>query len=276
MFQDANKKIFIIVNDYKKIKKLWRCNEMKIVKRTLQGLFFFGLLIGFIILTGTIKRDNTYYGQYFFDALLILVTAISLFEMISAVKEAGYRPMQAPLFVVLVLAYPAVKFLGYQGILILIAFEVFLLFLFYIFDPSRKFNDFLISIFIFIYPLLPMIVGMQLISQFGMIPILTAIGAAMMADVVAFYFGSLIKGPKIFPKISPNKTYSEISYWVDWGGLGALVVYALFEQQYSLIGLFLVIFSIPGCLSINWCCNWILGELGIWQRSRIKDAGIRI
>jgi hypothetical protein len=102
---------------------------MKIVKRTLQGLFFFGLLIGFIILTGTIKRDNTYYGQYFFDALLILVTAISLFEMISAVKEAGYRPMQAPLFVALVLAYPAVKFLGYQGILILIAFEVFLIFL---------------------------------------------------------------------------------------------------------------------------------------------------
>jgi phosphatidate cytidylyltransferase len=246
---------------------------MKIVKRTLQGLFFFGLLIGFIILTGTIKRDNTYYGQYFFDALLILVTAISLFEMISAVKEAGYRPMQAPLFVALVLAYPAVKFLGYQGILILIAFEVFLLFLFYIFDPSRKFNDFLISIFIFIYPLLPMIVGMQLISQFGMIPILTAIGAAMMADVFAFYFGSLIKGPKIFPKISPNKTYSGSLIGLIGGGLGALVVYALFELTnipLNRIVVFGDLFNPWMFYPLIGAVIGFLGELGDLAASRIK------
>lgn len=246
---------------------------MKILKRTLQGFFFFGLLMGFIILTGTIKRENIYYGQYFFDALLLIVTVISLFEMISAVKEAGYKPIQIPLFIALILAYPAVKFLGYQGIMLLIAIAIFLLFLFYIFDSSTKFNDFLISIFVFIYPLLPLIVGMQLINQFGMIPILTAIGAAMMADVFAFYFGSLIKGPKIFPKISPNKTYSGSFIGLIGGALGALVVYALFELTnipLNRIVVFKDIFNPWLFYPVIGIAIGFLGEIGDLAASRIK------
>ncbi|MFA7663442.1 MAG: phosphatidate cytidylyltransferase [Clostridia bacterium] len=246
---------------------------MKILKRTLQGFFFFGLLMGFIILTGTIKRENIYYGQYFFDALLLIVTVISLFEMISAVKEAGYKPIQIPLFIALILAYPAVKFLGYQGIMLLIAIAIFLLFLFYIFDSSTKFNDFLISIFVFIYPLLPLIVGMQLINQFGMIPILTAIGAAMMADVFAFYFGSLIKGPKIFPKISPNKTYSVSFIGLIGGALGALVVYALFELTnipLNRIVVFKDIFNPWLFYPVIGIAIGFLGEIGDLAASRIK------
>lgn len=246
---------------------------MKILKRTLQGFFFFGLLMGFIILTGTIKRENIYYGQYFFDALLLIVAFISLFEMISAVKEAGYKPIQIPLFIALILAYPAVKFLGYQGIMLLIAIAIFLLFLFYIFDSSTKFNDFLISIFVFIYPLLPLIVGMQLINQFGMIPILTAIGAAMMADVFAFYFGSLIKGPKIFPKISPNKTYSGSFIGLIGGALGALVVYALFELTnipLNRIVVFKNIFNPWLFYPVIGIAIGFLGEIGDLAASRIK------
>jgi len=246
---------------------------MKILKRTVQGFFFFGLLMGFIILTGTIKRENIYYGQYFFDALLLIVTVISLFEMISAVKEAGYKPIQIPLFIALILAYPAVKFLGYQGIMLLIAIAIFLLFLFYIFDSSTKFNDFLISIFVFIYPLLPLIVGMQLINQFGMIPILTAIGAAMMADVFAFYFGSLIKGPKIFPKISPNKTYSGSFIGLIGGALGALVVYALFELTnipLNRIVVFKNIFNPWLFYPVIGIAIGFLGEIGDLAASRIK------
>ena len=246
---------------------------MKILKRTLQGFFFFGLLMGFIILTGTIKRENIYYGQYFFDALLLIVAFISLFEMISAVKEAGYKPIQIPLFIALILAYPAVKFLGYQGIMLLIAIAIFLLFLFYIFDSSTKFNDFLISIFVFIYPLLPLIVGMQLINQFGMIPILTAIGAAMMADVFAFYFGSLIKGPKIFPKISPNKTYSGSFIGLIGGALGALVVYALFELTnipLNRIVVFKDIFNPWLFYPVIGIAIGFLGEIGDLAASRIK------
>ncbi len=223
---------------------------MKILKRTFQGLFFFSILMGFIILSGTIKRNDIYFGQFFFDALLLAVTIISVIEMIITAQEAGYpqnsaiplseykkdkekingyNPLIAPLITAVVLSYPAIKFFGYKGLLLLMALEIILLFLFYVFNNKVKINDFLISIFIFIYPILPMTVAMQLVNAYGMIPLLTAIGSAMMADVFAFYFGSLIKGPKIFPKISPKKTYSGSIMGLVGGVIGALVVYALFE-----------------------------------------------
>ncbi len=62
-----------------------------------------------------------------------------------------------------------------------------------------------------------------------MIPLLLAVGSAMMADAFAYYFGSLIKGPKIFPKISPNKTYSGFFMGLLGGAVGAIIVYAMFE-----------------------------------------------
>lgn len=249
---------------------------MKILKRTLQGLFFFSLLMGFIIVTGTIKSGNTYYGQFFFDALLIIITLVSAFEMISTSKEAGYNPLIIPLIVAVILSYPAVRLFGYQGVFILIGVELFFLFMFYIFDSRINFNDFLVSIFIFLYPILPMVIGMQLINQYGMIPLLTAIGAAMMADVFAFYFGSLIKGPKIFPKISPNKTYSGSFMGLVGGVLGALVAYGLFELIPNLPLNRVVYFSgiYPQQTWLFYALTGlvigVLGEIGDLAASRIK------
>jgi phosphatidate cytidylyltransferase len=51
----------------------------------------------------------------------------------------------------------------------------------------------------------------------------------MLADTIAYYAGSAIKGPKIFPKISPNKTYSGSIIGLLGGVAGALIVYAMFE-----------------------------------------------
>lgn len=267
---------------------------MKIIKRTFQGIFFFSILMGFIILTGTLKRNDTYFGQYFFDALLLIVTVISVFEMILTAKEAGYSqnsgitlseyknqkekingytPLIIPLITAAILSYPAIKFFGYKGILLLIAFELFMLFLFYIFNNKIKINDFLISIFIFIYTILPMAVAMQLVNAYGMIPLLTAIGSAMMADVFAFYFGSLIKGPKIFPKISPKKTYAGSIMGLVGGVIGAIVVYALFELTNLPLNKVIVysdhynpwlFYSLTG-LTIG-----LLGEIGDLAASRIK------
>ena len=42
------------------------------------------------------------------------------------------------------------------------------------------------------------------------------IGASILTDTCAYVFGSWIKGPKIFPRISPSKTYA--------GTLGAFIV----------------------------------------------------
>ena len=40
--------------------------------------------------------------------------------------------------------------------------------------------------------------------------------SSIMTDTFAYFFGSWLKGPKIFPRISPSKTYS--------GTLGSLIM----------------------------------------------------
>lgn len=213
----------------------------RVLKRTIQGLLFLVVFVGIVVLTGTIKstNDNYYYGQYFFDALLLIVMAVALYEMISATKAGGYNPQVIPLCIILVISYPIVKLFhflpfsffagGYHGILIFVVISILLLFLFYVFDTRVTFNNFLVSLFLLFYPILPLVVAFQLINQFGMIPLLLAVGSAMMADAFAYYFGSLIKGPKIFPKISPNKTYSGFFMGLLGGAVGAIIVYAMFE-----------------------------------------------
>lgn len=211
----------------------------RVLKRTVQGLLFLVIFFGIVVLTGTMKsaNDNYYYGQYFFDALLIIIMAIALYEMISATKAGGYNPQVIPLCIILVISYPIVKLFhllpflagGYHGILIFVVISILLLFLFYVFDAKVTFNNFLVSLFLLFYPILPLVVAFQLINQFGMVPLLLAVGSAMMADAFAYYFGSLIKGPKIFPKISPNKTYSGFFMGLLGGAVGAIIVYAIFE-----------------------------------------------
>lgn len=254
---------------------------MKILKRTVQGFLFLAIFLGFIVLTGVIKVDNIYYGQFFFDAIIFLAMAVALFEMISATKTKGYSPQVIPLVIILIISYPTIKLFhhfmgsGYHGLLVFLAFSFSLLFLFYIFDQKCSFNDFLISLFLVFYPIVPMLIAVQVINMYGMLPLLLAIGAAMMADVFAFYFGSLIKGPKIFPKISPKKTYSGFIMGMIGGAIGAILVYALFELTpiplnrivifgekynpwlfYSLIGVVI----------------GVIGEIGDLAASRVKRS----
>jgi phosphatidate cytidylyltransferase len=66
-------------------------------------------------------------------------------------------------------------------------------------------------------------------NAYGMLPFLMACASAMLADTIAYYAGSAIKGPKIFPKISPNKTYSGSIIGLVGGVAGALIIYAMFE-----------------------------------------------
>ncbi|MDR0850272.1 MAG: phosphatidate cytidylyltransferase [Christensenellaceae bacterium] len=61
----------------------------------------------------------------------------------------------------------------------------------------------------------------------------------MFSDSAGYIFGSLIKGPKIYPKLSPKKTWSGSVFSLLGGIVGALTVYfsfaAIFPEVYSII-----------------------------------------
>ena len=198
---------------------------MKILKKTLTGLLMLGILLGFIFLTSLWDGQ----GQYFFDALVLVVLALSTFEMVKCTKDKGYNVEIIPLIIVVVGVYPAIKFLGYFGFFMVLCSGMILAFCFFVFDQRVALKDILMTLFIMLYPITPIMCVLQTINAYGMLPFLLAAASAMLADTIAYYAGSAIKGPKIFPKISPNKTYSGSICGLVGGIAGALIVYAMFE-----------------------------------------------
>ena len=198
---------------------------MKVLKRTVTGIILLVVLLGFIFLTGLWGGK----GQPFFDALLIVVLAVAAYEMIVAVKAKGYRVMLAPVCLAVVAAYPVTVFLGYLGFAILIGACLILGFCIFIFDRRVALRDMLMTSLVILYPIAPIILAMQLTAAYGMIPLLIAAASAMLSDAIAYYAGSAIGGPKIFPTISPKKTYAGSIIGLIGGAAGAMIVYAMFE-----------------------------------------------
>ncbi|MFA5449369.1 MAG: phosphatidate cytidylyltransferase [Clostridia bacterium] len=191
------------------------------MKRTLTGLSMFIVLMSFILLTK--------FSQYLFDVIIILFSGLTLYEMVDLGKKKGYKPMFIPLAIAFVAVYPLSIFFGIKGYLTVFGASFLLVFGFYIFDQKVEFKDFLYTLFILVYPLALISLAFLLTNNFGMIPLLIPVAAAMAADTIAYYFGSMIKGPKIFPKISPKKTYSGSIAGLFGGAFGSILVYLLFE-----------------------------------------------
>lgn len=198
---------------------------MKILKKTLTGLLMLAVFVGFVFLTSLWDGK----GQYFFDGLVIIVLALSTFEMIKCTRSKGYNVEIIPLILVVLAVYPSIKFLGYFGFFMVLTGGMILSFCFFVFDPKVKLKDMLMTLFIMLYPIAPIMCVLQTMNAYGMLPFLMACAAAMLADTIAYYAGSAIKGPKIFPKISPNKTYSGSIIGLVGGVAGSLIIYAMFE-----------------------------------------------
>ena len=244
---------------------------MKVLKRTVTGIILLAVLLGFIFLTGLWGGK----GQPFFDALLIVVLAVAAYEMIVAVKAKGYRVMLAPVCLAVVAAYPVTVFLGYLGFAILIGACLILGFCIFIFDRRVALRDMLMTSLVILYPIAPIILAMQLTAAYGMIPLLIAAASAMLSDAIAYYAGSAIGGPKIFPTISPKKTYAGSIIGLIGGAAGAMIVYAMFELAplpVNAVVKFSAVF--PDTYILFYCLTGtaiaVVAEIGDLFASRIK------
>jgi phosphatidate cytidylyltransferase len=99
------------------------------------------------------------------------------------------------------------------------------------------------------------------------------------ADTAAFYVGRRLKGPKLWPKISPNKTFSGLLGGVAGSVLvSAVFYYFLPTSSFSimvLLGAFLALWGAVGdlfesalkrALDIKDSSRFLLGHGGFWDR----------
>lgn len=191
------------------------------VKRTITGLTLFGIILLIIYLSS--------FSRLVFDMTVLLFAVLATIEMGLAMKKAEYKPILSALILMLILIYPACYFYGSLGLLFSFFISFWAAFIIFIFDSSRTLKDFLVTIFVMVYPTLLLGCAFLMSKSYGLIPVLFALAAALMSDCIAYFGGSLFGKHKIFPKISPKKTYEGTIAGVLGGAMGGLLVWGLFE-----------------------------------------------
>jgi phosphatidate cytidylyltransferase len=81
-------------------------------------------------------------------------------------------------------------------------------------------------------------------AQFGLMAMLWIYAVVWLTDIFAYFTGRLIGGPKLWPAISPKKTWSGFIGGVTCGAIGGTLVYAYFmstsrhdPQDFILVGI---------------------------------------
>lgn len=152
-------------------------------------------------------------------AAIVLVICFALYEEFRALSMAGHRPVAWPTWAGVVLSVPLLA-LGGDQLLIPIAVAVCVVTLTCVlFRAEPKLEDSLMSLVPLLSLVLPGMCAMKLALiephalQVCMMLLLLAVPCV--GDIFALFVGSTLKGPKLCPAVSPNKTIS--------GAVGGLI-----------------------------------------------------
>lgn len=217
------------------------------LKRTLTGLVLLVVVAGFML-------GCYFVSPIFIDILILLFMAGAVYEMFTCFKSAGYKMFVAPSVLMLLTAYPAFYLMqhfigqgsiqtsaGIQGLLMSFLASCMVALTIFTFKPAKHtqkdiddaltsgaelapeengacgLKDLLANIFILVYPMLFLSVAWIVSYKYSaLFAVLFAIFVPTLGgDAFAYWFGSMIGGKKLCPKISPKKTVA--------GGVGGLV-----------------------------------------------------
>ena len=197
--------------------------------RTVSGIILAGALFLVLWLTS--------FSQIIFDILVWIFGAIATLEMYRAVKKAdtgiidkrGYNISMWSMIVFVIIIYPLCYALGMTGLMFAFILALLFAFIEFIFDQKKKLSDFGVNIFALIYPMFLIGIIFVMGRIYGMIPILLAVGVSLISDAAAYWIGVKFGKKKIFPTISPKKTYAGSIGGIFGGVLGAIIIYLIFE-----------------------------------------------
>ena len=188
-------------------------------------------------------------GGVVLAAAMIAIICFAVYEEYGALRKAGHQPLSWPTWAGLVLSVPLLA-IGGAKLLLPVALSVALVTVMCIvFRREPKLEDILYSLLPFVSLVLP---GMGMLTLTGIQPksvqltyLFLMIAIPCVGDIFALYVGSTLRGPKLAPAVSPNKTIS--------GAIGGLIG--------SLITA-LVIGLVANALAVHCCppggimCSW--------------------
>ena len=158
-------------------------------------------------------------GGVVLAAAIVAIICFAVYEEYSALQKAGHQPLAWPTWAGVALCVPLLA-IGGAKLLIPVAIGVALVTVACIvFRREPRLEDILYSLLPFVSLVLP---GMAMLALTAVHPksvqltyLCLMIAIPCLGDIFALYVGDSLKGPKLCPAVSPNKTIS--------GAVGGLV-----------------------------------------------------
>lgn len=177
-------------------------------QRTITAAIMAGVAIALLAIGGVVLA-----------AAIVAIICFAVYEEYGALTKAGHHPVTWPTWTGMALSVPLLA-LGGSKLLIAVAIGVALVTVMCIvFRRDPKLEDICYSLLPFVSLVLP---GMAMLALTGIQPKsiqLTYMALMIMipcvGDIFALYVGTTLRGPKLCPAVSPNKTIS--------GSIGGLV-----------------------------------------------------
>lgn len=243
-------------------------------QRVITGIIFFIVMLAILV--------PAYWYPIISLGLALLIGAVSLHELIKAMKHGGFKP-SVPLIVVGFLLMPLMIVLGkflikdlfitttLYGCLSLM-FALATAILPQTFDPDKKLKDSLYSVLSFLYVSFPLycLCATALFFEHGWFYLIVGIASSWVSDTLAYFTGVLLGKHKIVPHISPKKTWEGCIGGAVFTGIFmvlyfGLIVYDIHPVNLGRVPFMLLMFFFGILISA-------MSQIGDWLASSIKRA----
>lgn len=240
------------------------------LKRIITGAFIVAVTVGFFLL-----RQLVDYRLFYI--YLAAISLVSTFEMLRACGEKINLPRKVTVLAAQALALVGFFFGGWGWALASLCVAAVVLMLIAVFSGEGDLSSLAVSFLCLIYPgaFHLMLFAMNSIGELSFIALLLTFAISPLCDTMAFFTGVALKGPKLCPAVSPNKTVSGAAGGLIGGVIGGILVYAIFggEFTYHLNSSPYLWFALVGLVAGALTELGDLAESYIKRQTGIKDSG---
>lgn len=165
-------------------------------------------------------------GGWCFALVVCLCVGVAIYELHTALKAAGHSTVRWPSFAALLLGTPLMMGYSAQALIPILMLLTFCVLVHVMCRQEPELTDIMFSILPLISIVMPAMCLVGLLdAQPRSLQLLLQIqlfGVAVGGDTFAYFVGSAVGGPKLCPRISPNKTIAGAV-----GGLAGSVLVAM-------------------------------------------------
>ena len=255
------------------------------LKRTITGIGIVIVTVGFFlckyfldmpVFEGVFLKPVTI-GDMLFDLFILIMAVVSTYEYERAFSDKLLKNEKVIIFIYPFAVYISYCFKGLGWAFGAMLFLFLLLLAQLVFEYDKiSLESIGISLFTMIYPS-TILVSLLVINRYPTLePLLMVFAITPCADTFAYFVGSIVKGKKLCPNISPNKTVSGFIGGLIGGMIASLLVYFIFTEKgaiFNSVFLEVLLFAGAGIACALLTAYGDLVESVIKRKLGIKDMG---